>query len=162
MIEDLIKKNLDLFYEDDLPEDHLNRFIRKLDVSDKHKIRLKTIRLLAIAASVALLITSAYVITTRIGAKEKSGHLLARVSPELRETEFFYCSQIKEKTKILSALNKIDPATLSSDLKEMDADFKAIHDDFTKNPGDDRIVSAVISSYQAKLEFLDNLIDQTN
>lgn len=161
MIEDLIKKNLDLFYKDEMPEDHLNRFIRKLNVSNKHKARPKTIRFLSIAASVALLITSVYVVKTRIGANEKSCYLLASVSPELRETEFYYRSQIKEKTKILSALHKIDPATLSSDLKEMDAAFKGIHDDFSENPGDERIVSAVISTYQVKLEFLDNLIDQT-
>jgi hypothetical protein len=162
MIDKIINKNLDHFYEDDLPAGHLQRYIKKLDASDKHMKWIKTFRYFSIAATLVLLIAVSSLIAIKIYSTKQDNYLLAHNSQELRETEVYYRLQIQEKTKRLSQLKKIDPETLSSELLEIDASFNGIRADLKNNPDDERIVNAVLSTYQAKIDLLDKLIEKTN
>lgn len=162
MIDDFVYKNNNLFYEDDMPEGHLARFVQKLDIAAKKRRKLKLYGFYSVAATIILLIALDVVLTLKNTAYNSERFLLAWGSPEQRETENYYLSEIHNKTKILMQLNKIDPEVLKSDLKEIDASIKGISEDMKNNPGDERIVNAVMSVYQAKIDMLDNLIDNIN
>jgi hypothetical protein len=157
----IIHNNIHLFYEEDLPAGHKERFIQKLDKRSKKNKRLKLIRYYSIAATLALFIVVTAIISIKTELNRTGKYLIAGNSPEMHETEIYYQSQIHEKTRILSQLKRIDPEMINADLKEIDASLKGINDDMKNNPDDERIVNAIISNYQAKIDMLDHLIEQT-
>jgi glyceraldehyde-3-phosphate dehydrogenase/erythrose-4-phosphate dehydrogenase len=77
----------------------------------------------------------------------------------LEEAELYYQSRIQERMEVLE-VNKLVDEQVMSDLKEIDQSFKSIHKDLKRNPGDERLIQAVIQVYQMKLEMIDNLLQQ--
>jgi hypothetical protein len=147
------------FDDRDLPEGHLNRFMKKLD-SSLHKSR-KVLRfqLYAIAASIIAIIGLTVVLFIKMNRFYENPPLLAGISDELEETELFYQNQIQASMKELKKNNSIDKEVIS-DFKKMDKSFRLIRKDLKENPGDERIVNSVIKIYQIKLELLNNLVQE--
>jgi hypothetical protein len=82
---------------------------------------------------------------------------------EYFEAQVYYTSQIKEKYSEIDQLNTLDPERneiLFTELGEMDRMFQALLKDLQTNPSDERVLSAMITHYQMKLEVMGQIIKQ--
>lgn len=161
MIEDFIHKNKHAF-EENLPKGHVERFNKKLgNYSATHAWSTSLNRMLVVAAVVVVIVTIGFVgflTNERVIASE---YLLENITPELYETETYYHSEISYRMEILSGQNEIDK-TIIIDLEEIDKSFDTIKKDLDENPGDERLISAVLNTYQIKLDLLNDLIAKIN
>lgn len=147
------------FNDNDLPEGHLERFIAKLDSSFHSNRKLLKFQIYATAASVIAVIAISAILLIKVSQFRQHPSLLAGVSPELEEAELYYQSRIEERMKVLEVNNLVDEQVLN-DLKEIDNSFEFISKDLKKNPGDDRIIQAVMRIYQLKLDMINDLLSQ--
>ena len=88
---------------------------------------------------------------------------LQDISVEFGEAEFYYTSLISDKYQEIDRLNINDPRQkelLMMELDEMDRLFHALQKDLQTNPTDERIINAMISHYQLKLEVMSQIITQ--
>ena len=79
------------------------------------------------------------------------------------EARIYYTSLIREKYREIDRLDVSDPEgkeILLKELSEMDRLFNALMKDLKTNPSDERILAAMISHYQLKLEVMGRIIDQ--
>jgi hypothetical protein len=143
----------------DLPVGHVDRFVTKLDTALHTDRKIFNLQVYAIAASVIMIIAIGITLFVRIAHFRQQPSLLTGVSPELEEAELYYQSRIQERMEVLE-VNKLVDEQVMSDLKEIDQSFKSIHKDLKRNPGDERLIQAVIQVYQMKLEMIDNLLQQ--
>jgi translation elongation factor EF-G len=160
MIEDFIHKNIGAFFNEDLADGHIERFEQRLkkDLSiSKNNWSLKNIML---AASIIFLISAITIILLNMKYTLPDKQIFTSTAPEMYEAEKFYMDAISEKINILNKKQKIS-SDLSADLKEIDKTIKNISKDIAQNPGDERLLSAVINVYQSKLDLLDDIITHT-
>jgi len=84
---------------------------------------------------------------------------------ELIEAEQFYTSQLGlyySKIENLRFNNdKTEKMQVLKELSDMDQQIKAMKQDLRQNPDDERIVHAIISFYQIKIELMDMIIART-
>lgn len=94
----------------------------------------------------------------------KKQYTLRQIMPgEFFEAGVYYTSQINEKYSEIDRLNAEDPERneiLFTELKEMDRMFQSLLNDLQANPSDERVLSAMISHYQLKLEVMGEIIRQ--
>ncbi len=86
---------------------------------------------------------------------------LQDISYEFGEAEFYYTSLINNKYQEINRLNIDDPKQkkmLMVELDEMDKLFHSLQKDFQVNPTDRRVINAMISHYQLKLEVMSQII----
>ena len=160
MIEDFIQNNKTSL-EEDPPQGHLGRFSNKLGTSSDSAWNTSINRYLLVAAAVVVLITIGFVALLTSDGIYSSKYLLANITPELYETEAYYQSEINQKLEILSEQNEVDKSIII-DLEEIDKSFENIRKDLDENPGDDRLISAVLNTYQIKLDLLNEILDRVN
>ncbi len=82
---------------------------------------------------------------------------------EYQDAQFYYTSLIKKKYTEINSLDISDPEgkkILLNELKEMDQLFQSLLKDLQTNPSDERVLSAMISHYQTKLEVMGQIIQQ--
>ncbi len=85
------------------------------------------------------------------------------ISREFGEAEYYYTSVINDKYQEIEKLDIDDPKQkeiLMSELDEMDRLFHSLQKDFRANPTDERVINAMISHYQLKLEIMSQIIRQ--
>jgi hypothetical protein len=160
-LEDHIKAQRDLLDDEQPREGHEERFLQKL--YSKPARRLQVRHVLQIAASVAILITSGIVLVH----VKKSGDKVARqeVPASVIEADMYYTSQMDAKYEQIRNFNFEDmeeKALLLDELKDLDEYHQQLMSDLEANPGDDRVISALIRHYQIKLEIMDQIILQLN
>lgn len=171
-LEDFIKENKEMFMNNEPPEGHFERFGERLQqLHRRNKIRFIT-RISSIAAIGLLLITSSIFIYDRYFDRNPVMLNLGDVNPQMQKVEFYYTSQIDELTVGLDSLSTDSKENIkkmiSNELAEMDSIHRELQQKLGSNPGDDRIVNAMIIYYQTKLgmmkSFLHTLtqIKQTN
>ena len=86
-----------------------------------------------------------------------------RLPGDYGEAQMYYTSLIREKYSEIERLDVSDPEgkkILMKELEEMDQLFSSLMRDLQTNPSDERILSAMISHYQIKLEVMGQIIDQ--
>ncbi len=151
-----------LLLDSDSPrEGHEKRFMQKLE--RQHDNRIKPRHILQIAASVAIILASAFVIISR----EKSGGKVARaeVPEKIMEANIYYTSQINDRVEQINDFsfeNEEEKTVLLHELKEHDIYQQQLISDLKASPEDDRILNALIRHYQIKLEVMDQIIYQLN
>ena len=165
-LDDFIKSNAGLFDAGEPPEGHFERFEVRLAAMHRKRSGVLTM-VMRIAAIVlfGLVITYASVrefniISGRLG---KTGTGLTNT--ELIEAEQFYTSQLGlyySKIENLRFNNdKTEKMQVLKELSDMDQQIKAMKQDLRQNPDDERIVHAIISFYQIKIELMDMIIART-
>jgi hypothetical protein len=160
MIEEIIHKNIDSFYNEDIPDGHFERFEQKLNNAFPNSQNNNSIRILMIAASILFFISTLTVILINTKYTMPDKLILSNVTPEIYETEQFYMNAISEKINILTVKRKMT-SELNSDLKDIDKTIMSIGKEIALNPGDERLICAVINVYQTKLDLLDDIIVHT-
>lgn len=160
MIEEFIRNNKNSF-EEELSQDHLERFTKKLGPANDASWSRTLNRYLAVAAIVVVIITFGFIALLTSDGLYSSDYLLSNITPELYETETYYQSEINQKLEIISNQREVKKS-IKQDLLEIDKSFKTIKKDLDKNPGDERLISAVLNTYQIKLDLLNEILDRIN
>ena len=173
MLKDRFEK--DLFKDQHEPEiGHRDRFMERLDQEMKHKsegLQLNiSFKFMRAAAAVAVLITAIsfawFWDQTRVLTPETKNLTLADVSEKYKEVEYFYKDQMAIRLAELkmedNELNKNVYNEAISKLNQLDADYEKLEIGLTQNPGNSKIVYAMIQNYQLRITVLETLLQKLN
>jgi len=146
------------------PEGHLDRFAGKL-----HPGRMRFLHRIPYAVKVAAVIC--LVAASSIWIYEQVNQIHVKrdmanqdgITKELAEIKYYYTSLIDEKYKAIDSFTSNDPEQnriLINELEQMDNMFKYLQVDLQVNPTDERIINAMISHYELKLEVMGQILSQ--
>lgn len=161
---DLEKKLIELRNKIDTEEPasgHMERFRKRL-MPERKKSRAVNFRYaLQIAASLAIIMASGVVIVK----SSKGGNKIAAAPAveEFQEARNFYAVQVNERYENLEAIpfdSDQEKEILLKELSEMDGYYKELLDELNANPGDERVMNALLQHYQIKLQVMDQIIGQ--
>ena len=161
-IEELFK-NLQDDFDLEIPETgHEQRFLKKLK-SNKIQVIGKTsnrsyfMPLLAIAASI-MIFFGLFVFLQN----NRTVNGLESVSPELSQTQDFFTTAItSELNKIKTERNPENEVLVSDALKQMELlekNYERLKLDLKESGNDKRVIYAMISNYQSRIEILENVL----
>jgi hypothetical protein len=143
---------------------HLERFQQRLNNQDIKKKKIISFKWMSIAASIILM----------VGFWLGSNHteqqlLLADVSPQMQEAESFFVSTIKQELKEIEKVRNPKTERVIEDalnqLEVLEDKYKDLVNALNKSNDDRRVVYAMISNYQSRIEVLQGvlaLINQIN
>lgn len=140
---------------------HFNRFETKLNNEFKSRTKWnpRSWVWLAIAASVALLIGIWFG-----GYSAKQGLELADVSPQMEETQNFFVSTIKQEIESINLKRTDENQQIIEDafkqLNKLEENYHLLTIELEKSNEDKRIIYAMISNYQQRIEVLQTLLQQ--
>jgi hypothetical protein len=143
------------------PKGHKERFLDKLIQAEKPSvIKLNWWKPLSIAASIAVLIAFG-----TIFMKTNPSELdLASVSPEMMQTQSFFTSTISEELQTLKSLTSPEAKVLVDDaLNQIDVlekEYAGLKKDLVKSGNDKRVIYAMISNFQNRIELLQQVIEK--
>lgn len=165
-IEDIIRDNMDFFEGAEPSDGHFERFNRKLEIKFQAVTPKRSIvPYLLRAAVVTLLVTLSSLYTwdhfIRPGSSRTT---LGEVSPQYKEVENYYIHQVNmvegEIVNIDLINNPEQKSMLLDEMKSMDSVYVSLQKELKANPGDERIVNAMIEHYQTKLEVMTYIVNQ--
>lgn len=163
--------NLDNFFKDlDLDvaepkEGHRERFVEKLQATrsrgnNSNKIRMLWSPLLSAAAAILIIVMLA---GTSFGQLTDRGDL-AGISPEMKETQQFYTNLIKTELANLKAASTPETEQMVNDalaqMDKLDQDYEKLKRDLKKSGQDKRVIFAMISNLQQRIDILTNVMEQ--
>ena len=143
------------------PTGHKERFLNKLIAAEKPSvIKLNWWKPLSVAASIAVLIA-----VGSIFMKTNPSELdLASVSPEMMQTQSFFTSTINEELQNLKSLTSPEAKVLVDDaLNQIDVlekEYAGLKKDLVKSGNDKRVIYAMISNFQNRIELLQEVIEK--
>ncbi len=160
-----IQANLQRFDSQEPSPGHMARFEQKLNHQPSRSLFSRIPYVLKAAVVLLLVALSSILIyeQARIYYQNQRVLSLEDISAEFGEAEFYYTSLIKNKYQEINKLNIDDPKQkemLMVELGEMDKLFHSLQKDFQDNPTDERVINAMISHYQLKLEVMSQIITQ--
>jgi septal ring factor EnvC (AmiA/AmiB activator) len=142
---------------------HESRFLEKLEANTDNKNEIKSKSFwkpfLVIAASIVI----CFIVFNTFNTSEEKLDL-ASVSPELSEAREFFTATITEELKKLDA--ERSPLTeniiyeAERQLKTLETDYDALKNDLIESGNDKRVIYAMISNFQNRIEILENILDQ--
>ncbi len=166
-LEEIFRKERGAFDDREPSDGHFERFTFKL-ATRLHTVRTKRsiVPYLAKAAVVTLLVTlsSLWSYDHFIKPNLKRSMTLSEVSPEYREVESYYVTQVNYMEKEFSDLdlenNPEQKEIMQQELRSMDSIYVELKKDLKKNPDDQRIINAMIKHYQTKIEIMSYILEQ--
>jgi hypothetical protein len=165
-LEEIIRKGRGQFDDMEPSDGHLERFSYKLALRLHTGLAKRSIvPYLLKAAVVTLLVTlsSLWSYDHFIRPNLKKTMTLSQVSPEYREVESYYVSQVSFMENEFSAIDLNNPEQkdiLMQELQSMDSAYLELQKDLRANPNDQRVVDAMIKHYQTKLEVMSYILEQ--
>lgn len=163
-LEHFFKNNPQAFDFDELPEGHFDRFAEKMAKAQKKSSR--RLAVLRYAAAVVAFLTIGFLGGYLYQQKQQSQADLGSISSEYQEVESFFQSSVSQK---MDQLEKMDCDLSRKAMKDALAEFKKIdfeyadlQKNFSQNADDERVISAMISCYQSKLDILSRMLSQIN
>lgn len=144
------------------PDGHEKRFLAKLEnqkikQNSKPKLRQLWLPITAVAASILLLIN----LSINTNATTKG---LASVSPEMAKTESYFTNTIAAELKKLKSASNSETRLIIKDaliqLNRLETEYKLLVTDLNKSGQDQRIIYAMISNFQNRIEILQNTLQQ--
>lgn len=163
-LEDFFKDNRDGFDDIELPEGHEQRFLNKLEKQKK----IKPIKYwYSIAAGIALIGVLTFFAKDNLSITIENGHesvSLSDVSEKYQEVEEFYIAGVNQKIEEIDKLKcKIDEeqkSMIDSELMQLKSSYKMLQAELKVNRNDERIINAMITNYQNRIRFLEQVIFQ--
>jgi len=151
-----------LLLDSDSPRDgHEDRFLMKLGHLPARKPKIRHI--LQIAASIAVILASSVMLIRSIKSGDKVA--LNEIPASVIEADQYYATQVNYKVDQIKQFdfeNAEEKLVLLNEIEELDTYQQQLMDDLEANPGDERVVNALIKHYQIKLEVMDQIIYQLN
>lgn len=165
-LEEIIRKNRGGFDDREPSDGHLERFSFKL-ATRLHAGRTKKSILpyLLKAAVVTLLVTlsSLWTFDHFVRPNLKKTMTLSEVSPEYREVETYYVRQVSLMENDISTIDLDNPEQkqiMMQELASMDSTYVELQKELKANPDDKRIIDAMITHYQTKIEIMSYILNQ--
>ncbi len=164
-LDDLFK-NLENDFDVETPHiDHKKRFLEKLNNKEESVIKITRSKkniwkpFLGIAASIAL------IVTLFIGTRQQNeSRDLASVSPKMEETQNFFTSAINEELNKLNEASSPETQKLIKDalkqIKILEDDYTKLKVDLIKSANDNRVIYAMISNFQNRIDILKSTLNQ--
>ncbi|MEZ4797301.1 MAG: hypothetical protein R2785_09030 [Flavobacteriaceae bacterium] len=167
------KNNLNIIFENlradfDVEEPnsgHENRFLIKLNNQNREVITLTQPKsnfwkpFLSIAASIVLLVTVFISFN-----KTNEPRDLASISPEMAETQNFFTNAISAEIEKLNSELTPEFQDLVVDalfqIELLEANYNKLKQDLTVSGNDKRVISAMISNFQDRIDILNNVLNQ--
>lgn len=160
-LEKHIIENRDQFDTEEPDIGHLERFNAKLKQENKPVRRIRFRHVIQVAASIAIIIASGVVIVK--SNKGSSKMAAVEVPEQYQETQNYYAQQVNlryEEIKAFEFTEKEEKEMLLKELQEMDEYYQELLVDLNANPGDERVISALIKHYKMKMLVMDQIIEQ--
>ncbi|WP_299113782.1 hypothetical protein [uncultured Winogradskyella sp.] len=144
---------------------HKNRFLEKLNANDvaiiqpEKKSGFNWKPFLAIAASLVI----CFSVITKVNSQPEVMDL-ASVSPEMAETQDFFTATIENELRKLN--NESSPLTEKivtdalQQIASLEQDYNQLKIDLTENGNDQRIIYAMISNFQNRIDILNIVIEE--
>lgn len=147
----------------DLPaEGHFERFEIKLGKSGNKRLNYW----IGFISGIAVVLVLGLFFVFSQDKQDDSTMTLSKVSDQYAEVEFFYTSSISNQTQKLIDLTKKlehdDPSLelITKELKDYDSTYHQISVELKASPNDERVISAMISYYQTKLEIINRILNE--
>jgi undecaprenyl pyrophosphate synthase len=136
---------------------HLDRFEKRLNPQKKKKSF--SYKWMSVAASIIL------VVGFWLGANVTDKTLvLADVSPEMQEAETFFVSTIKQELRTIENFRNPTTERVIEDalnqLERLEEKYQDLVKSLNKSNNDRRVVYAMISNYQSRIEILQDVLNQ--
>lgn len=172
-IEELILNNLKELNDNEPMDGHFERFQAKLN--KQNKTRKITFGLVwKVAAAVVFVLLAVNQANIYFSPDKQAGNStlnnkefsLASVSPEYKEVEFYYTNAINmgmgqwNSLKTDGFISETEQETMNTELAEFEERFKNLQTDLAANPGDERVINAMLEYYQAKLEIINMIVNK--
>lgn len=157
--------NLQNDFDIEVPESgHQQRFLDKLNNQNKAVVILQPKRniwkpFIGIAASIALLVS------VFIGYQSNNeSRDLASVSSEMATTQDFFTSAINDELEKLNNETSPEYQELKVDalfqLEILQQNYLQLRDDLNESGDDKRVIHAMISNFQSRIDLLQNVLEQ--
>jgi len=139
---------------------HQRRFLEKLNTQAAVTKRKPNIwRPLSIAASIVLLVCAGIFLQT----DDTDAEGLASVSPEMEQTQSFFTTAISQELETLKSFEDLDSKALIEDtlkrLEILESDYDQLKIDLVESGNDKRVISAMITNFQNRIELLQQVIE---
>lgn len=152
-------------FDQEPEEGHFIRFQKKLAKQQRHSLFSQFWPALKIASVILMIIFSGMWIFDHTFRDSPVAATLIPV-PEYNEAEQYFATQVNMKVNEIRQFQFIGDTTqkqiLLSELSGMDSLYIELQRDLHANPGDERVLQAMIEYYQMKLDVLNNIIQQLN
>lgn len=164
-LEKQIRTNRQKFDSQEPSAGHMERFEQKLHKQSSRSLFSRIPYALKAAVVLLLVALSSILIYEQAQVYYANQRVLSLqdISEEFGEAEFYYTSLINNKYQEINRLNIDDPKRkemLIIELEDMDKLFHSLQKDFQSNPNDQRVINAMISHYQLKLDIMSQIITQ--
>jgi negative regulator of sigma E activity len=159
-IDQLLKKAAESQPLSNPAEGHKMRFMQKLEQLNAKKKRQARIHFISIAASIVAVIAIGVLFLNPAG----SSYDLADVSPEMEQTQHFFAATIEKELREIK--NQITPDTkvivedALEQLEILEKNYEGLKKDLLKSGNDRRVIYAMISNFQSRIELLENVLHQ--
>lgn len=160
-LEKYIMENREKFTSDEPDTGHFDRFSAKIQEGKRPVRKVRFRHVMQIAASFAILVSSGIVIVK--SSKGKARMAVIEVPEQYQETQNYYVHQVNsryDEIESISFSEEEEKEMLLKELQEMDTYYQELLVDLNANPGDERVISALIKHYQMKMLVMDQIIDQ--
>ena len=167
-IDQLFKRLENDFDVEEPSANHNQEFLNKLNENgalqlvkvDRQRRRLLK-PLIGVAASFALLIT--FFISSQ---QSQEINDLASVSPKMAETQDFFAVTIAEELSKIEKESSPETKILIEDtmqrMEALETEYESLKDDMAESGDDNRVIYAMISNFQNRIDLLKNALQQIN
>jgi hypothetical protein len=161
-LEQMIRKNREAIQNDLPPDGHFDRFELKLS-QKSHKYSTYWIGFLS---GMVAVIVIGVIMFLHPGKELKNSMTVSNLSGQNAEVEFYYTHTINQQTQKLNEYSikfgANDPSLkmLIKELEEYDHTYSQICKDLQTTPNDERVINALITYYQTKLEIINKILQE--
>ena len=158
-LDNIFKKLKNQFDIDEPIIGHFNRFEAKLNQSKQSNKKFKLFSYVAVAASIVLLFG------VWLGASfSNTGMELASISSEMEETQSYFLATIEHELSTIEGERNSNTEQLINDALEqleiLEIQYNTLTLELKESTEDKRIIYAMISNFQQRIDILQNLLQQ--
>jgi septal ring factor EnvC (AmiA/AmiB activator) len=138
---------------------HLERFQDRINNQNKKSHKVTSFKWMSLAASVLLFVGFWF------GKNHTENTMfLADVSPKMEEAETFFISTIQQELKAVEKMRSTETERVIEDalnqIEGLEDKYKELISELNHSNSDRRVVYAMISNYQNRIEILQNVLKQ--
>jgi len=165
-LEKLIIDNREFLLNEEPLEGHFERFERRLQKNVKPERRFNYPFLLKIAAVMIFAVLLVNQARIYLLPEKQQTVSLGSISPEYREVEFYYTSSIQmtmdqwEKMKNQGLISEAEQTMMAQQQAEFDQMYQKLIQDLNANPGDERVINALLEYYQTRINIMNLVINK--
>lgn len=165
-LERLILNNQHSFQDDEPMEGHFERFKARLQKASKPTRKFDFKPVLKIAAIVVFALLTVNQARIWLTPEKKETLSLGSISPQYREVEYYYTNAIQlginqlDKLKKEGLINESEQQMMLKEQKEFDQMYQKLLEDLKANPGDERVINAMLEFYESRMNIITLIISK--